>query len=60
MISVIIISRNRHHLMSHLLKSLEEQIFINFEVIIIDNHSNEETVDFIKSISSDKFPLVST
>ncbi|OXB08223.1 glycosyltransferase family 2 protein [Flavobacterium pectinovorum] len=55
MISVIIISKNRHHLLRHLLKSLEEQTFNDFEVIIIDNYSNEETVNYVKSITSDKF-----
>ncbi|MCD9574039.1 glycosyltransferase [Flavobacterium soyae] len=55
MISVIIISKNRQHLLSHLLKSLEEQTFNNFEVIIIDNYSNEKTADYVKNITSDKF-----
>lgn len=44
-ISVIIVTFNRANLLDELLKSLERQSFDNFDIIIIDNNSKDNTKD---------------
>lgn len=49
-ITIITVSRNRKFYLDELLKSLENQTFKNFEIILIENASNIETLDYVKNV----------
>lgn len=53
-ISVIILNWNRREDLSSLLKDLKKQTFKNFEVIVVDNGSEDDSVFYIK----ENFPSV--
>lgn len=48
-ISIVIPTYNHAHFLKRALKSLEEQVYTNFEVIIVDNNSIDNTQVVIKS-----------
>jgi glycosyltransferase involved in cell wall biosynthesis len=50
--SIIIPTLNEESHISNILKSLEEQSLHNFEVIIVDNGSTDNTIDTIKNIQN--------
>ena len=59
MISVIIPVYNKAHTLPNTLTSVINQTFSNFEVIIIDDCSTDNSVDVIKKFLSDKrFKLI--
>ena len=51
LISIIIPTYNRAKLIERSLKSIEKQTLKNFEIIIIDNFSTDNTSSVIKSFS---------
>ena len=53
-VSIIIVNWNGKEFLKSCLKSIFNQTYSNFEVIVVDNHSFDESVDFIK----DNFPDV--
>ena len=50
--TVVITTYNRANLLEYTLKSLVSQIFVNFELIIIDNFSNDETLEIINKFDT--------
>lgn len=56
--SVIIPTLNEENDISNLLNSLDKQTFKNFEVIIVDNGSEDKTIPDIKNLKSNvEFPI---
>lgn len=53
-VSVISLTYNRRHQIAELLRSLQQQDYDNFEVIVVDNASTDGTADVIQS----EFPYV--
>lgn len=49
-ISVIVTTKNEGKVIRHLLRSLKKQSFKNFEVILVDNNSQDETLDIAKKM----------
>jgi glycosyltransferase involved in cell wall biosynthesis len=50
--TIIITTYNRANLLKQTLKSLANQTFLDFELIIIDNYSNDETIKVINQFRS--------
>lgn len=48
LVSIIIPTYNRGHLISDTLKSVQNQSYGNFECLIVDDHSNDNTDDVVK------------
>lgn len=57
-VSVIIVNWNKKELLERCLKSLQEQTFKDFEVIVVDNGSTDSSVDFIKKNFFDFVKLI--
>lgn len=55
-LSVVIPCLNEEHFLPHLLKNLNSQTYLNFEVIVIDGKSEDKTVEVTKKFKS-KYPL---
>ena len=51
LISIIIPTYNRSKLIERSLKSIEEQTIKNYEIIIVDNYSTDNTSSVVKSFS---------
>lgn len=49
-ISVIIPTCDRVHLLKRAVESVLNQSFVDFEIIIVDDHSNDSTLDYLDSI----------
>ena len=47
-VSVVIPNLNGRNLLGDCLMSLEKQVFRDFEVILVDNGSDDRSVDFVK------------
>jgi glycosyltransferase involved in cell wall biosynthesis len=47
--SIIIPCLNEEHFLPHLLKNLDSQTFTDFEVIVIDGHSDDQTPQIVKN-----------
>lgn len=56
-VSVIIITCNEAPYISKCLKSVLRQSYKNFEIIIVDEHSSDGTLDIVKSFKSRKIKL---
>ena len=54
-ISIIIPTYNRAHLIEHTILSLLRQSFQDYEILIMDDGSTDNTEDVIKPFLSDKF-----
>lgn len=52
MISVIITTKNEENVIGDLLKSLEKQKYKDFEIILVDNYSNDKTCELAKNCSA--------
>ena len=50
-VSVVIAARNEYHNLSRYLKNILEQEYPEFEVIVVNHASNDETADYLKEIS---------
>jgi len=56
-ISIIIPCRNEENRLPFLLDSLSQQTYKNFEIIIVDDHSQDKTVDIAKTYHARIIPL---
>jgi glycosyltransferase involved in cell wall biosynthesis len=54
-VSVIIAARNEYHNLSKYLQNILEQDYPEFEVVVVNHASNDETVDYLKEIRP-KYP----
>lgn len=52
--SILMPTRNRAHLLPYAVQSVLEQGFNDYEVIVSDNHSDDETEKIIRPLTSDK------
>ena len=52
MVSIIIVSYNAKTLLKKCIDSLKNNIHISYEIIVVDNNSEAETVEYLKSIES--------
>ena len=59
-VSVIIPTYNRSHVLADALQSVREQSYQDFEVIIVDDHSddNEATKQLVLSLRDERFKYV--
>ncbi|MEO8172302.1 MAG: glycosyltransferase [Sediminibacterium sp.] len=58
LISVVIPSYNHAHFLTRALASLQEQEYKNWEAIIIDNHSEDNTDDIVKQFADPRVSLI--
>jgi glycosyltransferase involved in cell wall biosynthesis len=58
LISVIIPTYNRSHFLNDRIKELKEQTYQNWEVIFINDASNDNTIDIIKSYDDPRIKLI--
>jgi GT2 family glycosyltransferase len=58
-ISVVIVNLNRRELLGRCLESLWRQTFSNFEVIVVDNGSVDDSLEFLRSIRERPLKIVS-
>lgn len=58
LISVVIPSYNHAHFISRALTSLKEQIYTNWEAIIVDNHSEDSTDELVSQFSDPRISLL--
>ena len=49
LVSIIIVNRNGASHLSRLLKVIDETIHLNYEIIIVDNHSHDNSMQLIES-----------
>lgn len=56
-VSVIIPTYNSANYLYHALKSVIEQTYTNWEAIVVDNHSNDNTDDIVKGFHDDRINL---
>jgi len=56
-LTVIIPTFNRLELLKQSIKSLENQTVKGFQVIILDNNSNDGTVDYLRKLKSSSFEI---
>ena len=59
-LSVVIITRNRAELLSDAVRSTLNQSYENFELIVIDDGSTDDTVATIQSFNDERVRLIST
>ena len=55
--SIILPTYNRVHLIDKAIQSVIDQDYKNWELIIIDNYSNDNTEEVVKSFSDETFEL---
>ena len=58
LVSVIIPTYNRKNLLDISINSVLNQTYQNFEIIIVDDNSNDGTDDYIKKINHDKIQYI--
>lgn len=59
LVSIIIPTYNREYLVGEAIKSVLDQTFRNFEIIVVDDGSTDKTADTIKSFSDDRVKYIS-
>ena len=57
MFSIIIPTYNQDYLLKKCLESVIKQTFENWEVIIINNYSNDDTIKVIQSFNDERIKL---
>ena len=57
--SIITPTLNRLEFIKKLIKSIKQQTYNNWELIIVDNGSKDGTVEYIKNLRSSKIKLYS-
>lgn len=60
LISIIIPTYNRADLIGKAIQSILNQSYINWEVIVVDNYSNDNTKDVISAFNDNRILMVST
>jgi glycosyltransferase involved in cell wall biosynthesis len=58
LVSVVIAAYNAEAFISDTLKSLQAQTYQNFEVIIVDDGSQDRTAEIVKSFNDDRIQLI--
>ena len=58
MISVVIPTHNRDELLKKALKSIQDQTYQNFEVIVIDDVGNLSTKNLVKQLNDNRFTYI--
>ena len=58
LVSVIIPTYNHAHFLSHTLQSVVSQDYANFEVIVIDNHSQDNTDEVVQRFAESRVTLL--
>lgn len=58
--SVVIPTYNHEFFLEKAVQSVLNQTFKNYEIIIIDNHSNDNTENLIKNLKSEKIKFIKT
>jgi glycosyltransferase involved in cell wall biosynthesis len=53
-ISVVIPTRNRGHLLRHALQSVREQTFDDYELIVSDNCSHDDTAEVVREVAGER------
>ena len=53
-VSIIIRCKNEEDWIGHCLKSIKTQTFKNYEIIIVDNESSDNTIGIVKKYKVDK------
>jgi glycosyltransferase involved in cell wall biosynthesis len=51
LVSVIIPTHNRKEYLKDAVNSIQNQTYQNFEIIIVDDFSDDKTEDYVKSLS---------
>src|SRR3989344_698079 len=51
LVSVIITTRNEESVIRRLLESVKKQSYLNIEIIVVDNYSNDSTVKIAKQFT---------
>ncbi len=49
LISIIVVNWNGRNYLAECLHSLENQTFADFEVILVDNGSTDESIEYVRS-----------
>ena len=57
-VSVIIPTYNRAHLIGRSIRSVLDQTYQDFEIIVVDDGSNDNTEEVLKSLVSDKMRYI--
>lgn len=57
-VSIIIPTHNRSHLLVRALKSVFKQSYVNYEVIVVDDNSTDDTVKTIRKISDPRLQIL--
>ena len=57
LVSVVIPSFNHGHFIEKTIQSVLDQTYKNWEIIIVDNNSNDNTNEIIKNFNNDKIKL---
>jgi GT2 family glycosyltransferase len=58
-VSVIVVNLNRRDLLERCLESLWKQTFQDFEAVVVDNGSNDGSLEFLKSLRDSRLRIVS-
>lgn len=56
-LTVVLPTFNRLHFLEHSIKSLSAQTVKNFNVLILDDHSNDGTTEYLKNLASISFQI---
>lgn len=56
--SIVIPTRNRHEMLFYSIKTILQQSFTNYELIICDNNSSQETQEVASSFDSEKIKYI--
>ncbi|MEK7062958.1 MAG: glycosyltransferase, partial [Patescibacteria group bacterium] len=54
-ISVVITTKNEEEVIGNLLKSVEDQSYKNFEIILVDNNSTDRTTQIARTFDARVF-----
>ena len=57
-VSVIVVNLNRRDLLARCLESLWHQTFSNFEVIVVENGSTDDSLEYLRSIHEPRLRIV--
>jgi GT2 family glycosyltransferase len=58
-VSVVVLNLNRRDLLERCLESLWRQTFSDFEAVVVDNGSNDGSVEFLRTISEPRLRVIS-